>query len=134
MEMEPVSRHLGNHLLRTGNLKSYCVFATNTPHVNVISDFRNRKDYIYCDPSDPNKCVQGMKIIPLGINDLISIVQGNLSYTELYDHFEKAYNAKEMHPLKWYDTYVKIDYVTLGAGDTNYYSIAADPENPKERE
>ena len=29
MEMEPVSRHLGRHLIRTGNLNSYCVFATN---------------------------------------------------------------------------------------------------------
>ncbi|MBR0287623.1 MAG: AlwI family type II restriction endonuclease, partial [Selenomonadaceae bacterium] len=29
MEMEPVSRHLGNHILRTHNLNSYCVFATN---------------------------------------------------------------------------------------------------------
>lgn len=29
MEMEPVSRHLGMHLIRTGNMNSYCVFATN---------------------------------------------------------------------------------------------------------
>ena len=25
MEMEPVSRHLGRHLIRTGNMNSYCV-------------------------------------------------------------------------------------------------------------
>lgn len=29
MEMEPVSRHLGRHLIRIENLNSYCVFATN---------------------------------------------------------------------------------------------------------
>lgn len=43
MEMEPVSRHLGRHLLRTGNLNSYCVFATTYLDINVIADFRGRK-------------------------------------------------------------------------------------------
>ena len=40
MEMEPVSRHLGNHILRTGNLNSYCLFASNELNINVVSDFR----------------------------------------------------------------------------------------------
>lgn len=44
MEMEPVSRHLGRHLLRTGNLDSYCVFATTYLDINVIADFRGRKN------------------------------------------------------------------------------------------
>ena len=57
MEMEPVSRHLGNHLLRTGNLKSYCVFATSFLHVNVIGDFMNRKNAIYCDSQDEEKYI-----------------------------------------------------------------------------
>lgn len=43
MEMEPVSRHLGMHLIRTGNLNSYCVFATTYLDINVTADFRNRK-------------------------------------------------------------------------------------------
>lgn len=43
MEMEPVSRHLGNHILRTNNKHSYCLFATNYLDNNVISDFRMRK-------------------------------------------------------------------------------------------
>ena len=47
MEMEPVSRHLGQHLLNTGNLKSYCVFATTFLHMNVVSDFRMRKNNYY---------------------------------------------------------------------------------------
>ena len=43
MEMEPVSRHLGNHILRTKNLNSYCVFTTNNLNINVVLDFRGRK-------------------------------------------------------------------------------------------
>ena len=44
MEMEPVSRHLGNHILRTNNKSSYCLFATNYLDMNVISDFQIRLD------------------------------------------------------------------------------------------
>ena len=68
MEMEPVSRHLGQHLLRTGNLNSYCVFATGTLNINVIADFRSRKSIPYYDPQDYSKNVSGMKIIPLQIS------------------------------------------------------------------
>ena len=35
MEMEPVSRHLGQHLLRTGNLNSYRIFATGILNIKV---------------------------------------------------------------------------------------------------
>ncbi|MBQ6236981.1 MAG: AlwI family type II restriction endonuclease [Bacteroidales bacterium] len=111
MEMEPVSRHLGNHLLKTGNAKSYCVFASSYLHVNVISDFRLRKNAIYCDYQDPEKYVTGMKIIPLSTNDLRTIVKWDIPYTELYYHFEKAYESTEFHPQKWYDEFVKIDKI-----------------------
>ncbi|MBQ8223485.1 MAG: AlwI family type II restriction endonuclease [Bacteroidales bacterium] len=61
MEMEPVSRHLGNHLLATRNLKSYCVFATNNLNINVISDFRNRKTSFYYNTQNPDDYIEGMK-------------------------------------------------------------------------
>ena len=65
MEMEPVSRHLGQHLIRTRNMDSYCVFATNFLNINVISDFRSRKTTPYYDSQDYTQYVEGMKIIPL---------------------------------------------------------------------
>lgn len=37
-------KHLGNHLIKTHNDKSYCVFATNFLYVNVIGDFKNREN------------------------------------------------------------------------------------------
>ena len=48
MEMEPVTRHLGRHLICTGNLDSYCVFVTNHLDINVISDFRSSKTDPIC--------------------------------------------------------------------------------------
>ena len=74
MEMEPVSRHLGNHLLRTRNFNSYCVFATSYLNVNVIGDFRMRKNTIYCDVNNANSYIDGMKIIPLSTQDLRAII------------------------------------------------------------
>lgn len=108
MEMEPVSRHLGNHLLRTGNLNSYCVFATSFLHINVIGDFMNRKTMVYCDPSDSSKYVDGMKIISLDTKDLADIINRSITYGTLYKHFQKAYEAEERHPQKWYDNFVSV--------------------------
>ena len=113
MEMEPVSRHLGNHLLRTGNRNSYCVFATSYLHINVIGDFRMRKMVMYCDPQDTSKYVSDLKIMPLCTNDLRCIIEKKISYAQLYKHFCIAYESQEMHPQKWYDEYVCIENSNL---------------------
>lgn len=101
MEMEPVSRHLGQHLLRTGNLNSYCVFATGTLNINVISDFRSRKSIPYYDPQDYSKNVSGMKIIPLQISELKAILNGGKRYKDLYSLFDTAFNSA-LPPHEWY--------------------------------
>lgn len=123
MEMEPVSRHLGNHLLRTKNMNSYSVFATSYLHINVIGDFRMRKLIMYCDAQDPDNYVDGMKIIPLGTNDLRTIIDEKIPYSKLYKHFSDAYESQEQHPMKWYD-----DYVCLRNSDLcqPYYPMAAE--------
>ncbi len=101
MEMEPVSRHLGQHLIRTGNMNSYCIFATNYLNINVISDFRGRKNMPYYDPSDFSKHVDGMKIIPLQTSELKKIILNNKKYSELYPLFDEAYN-EVLPPHEWY--------------------------------
>jgi len=90
MEMEPVSRHLGNHILRTNNKSSYCLFATNYLDMNVISDFRGRKNMFFYDTRDASRYVHGMKIIPLQTSDLRSILITKKKYSELYPKYEKA--------------------------------------------
>ena len=108
MEMEPVSRHLGNHLLRTHNKSSYCLFATNYLDKNVISDFRMRKVMPFYDTRDDSRYVIGMKIIPLQTSDLRSIIMTQKKYSELYPKYEKAYQKDPtMMPVYWYETCVK---------------------------
>lgn len=109
MEMEPVSRHLGMHLIRTGNMNSYCVFATNYLNINVISDFRSRKTTPFYDPQDYSKSIAGMKIIPLQTSELKKIVSNRKTYKELYPLFEIAFNSN-LPPHKWYNENIYISF------------------------
>lgn len=110
LEMEPVSRHLGRHLLRLKSERDYCVFATTYLDVNVISDFKSRKHTPFIDPQQPDEYVAGMKIIPLSTSDLREIIRQGKKYRELYTHFEDAYARSDeyLHPLMWYGERVKI--------------------------
>lgn len=99
--MEPVSRHLGKHLLKNGNMNSYCVFATNFLHINVIYDFRFRKSTPYYDSQDYSKYVDGMKIIPLEKAELKTIITKKLMYKQLYFIFDKTYKSS-IAPHEWY--------------------------------
>jgi hypothetical protein len=103
MEMEPVSRHLGNYVLRTKNLNSYCVFVTNDLNINVVSDFRGRKHQRYYDITDDNNFVDGMKIIPLQIDDLKNIIENQIYYEKLYKIFETAFKSG-LAPREWRNT------------------------------
>ena len=106
MEMEPVSRHLGRHLIRTGNLNSYCVFATTYLDINVIADFRGRKHMPFYDTQDYTKSVDGMKIIPLQTSELIRIVNDNRKYYQLYGLFKYAFQS-DLRPHEWYQKNIK---------------------------
>ena len=106
MEMEPVSRHLGKHLIRTRNNASYCIFATNYLDINVISDFRSRKTTPYYDPQDYTQFVEGMKIIPIEVAELKRIIKNNRTYKELYPIFEVAH-VSQLPPPLWYENCVK---------------------------
>lgn len=98
MEMEPVSRHLGQYISKTGNDNSYCVFTTTYLDKNVISDFRVRKISGWYDENDNNI---SLKIIPLQTDKLKQIIIKNLKYKNLYNIFEDAYKSNEIGP-SWY--------------------------------
>ena len=100
MEMEPVSRHLGNCLLRTRNMNTYCVFVTTNLNINVVSDFRSRKNSLYYDYDDVSNYVDGMKIIPIDTSDLIEVLKNEMTYEELYKIFDEAHNLTDS-PAEW---------------------------------
>ena len=101
MEMEPVSRHLGDYILKSNNRNDYCTFITNYLDANVISDFRQRKNQYYYDRLDNSKFIEGMKIIMLETKLLKHVLEKNINYKKLYDIFDEAYKA-EGTPLEWY--------------------------------
>jgi len=102
MEMEPVSRHLGEYILHTGDKDSYCVFVSNALHLNLISDFRNRKTYTYYG-KQPEKSIYGLKILPLAAAELRIILEHGIGYDRLYSLFEAAYNSDKPIPM-WYES------------------------------
>lgn len=104
-EMEPVSRHLIRSIQESDNEKSYAVFVANILNEEVLSDFRGRRNYWYKGKNDEAK--KGLKIIPLSISDIVKILEKNLSYKQLYELFEKAYNDIEINDLDWYDILLK---------------------------
>ena len=105
MEMEPVSRHLGEYLLSHTDEQAYCLFATTYLHVNVISDFRMRKSNPYYSV-DGTRFVEGMKIIPLQTSEIKTIIEKRLTYDNLYRLFETAYNSTTA-PNLWYGREIK---------------------------
>lgn len=90
MEMEPVSRHLGDYLLSHVNEQAYCLFATTYLHVNVVSDFRMRRNSEYYS-ADGTSVVKGMKIIPCRTFEIKTI---KLTKDEITKYYEDAINQE----------------------------------------
>lgn len=87
MEMEPVSRHLGDYRLKYKNPYDYSLFVSTFLHKNVVSDFRYRKNMPYFGKNE--EVIEGLKIISLDTKNLKNILQKNISYSKLYGIFEK---------------------------------------------
>ena len=101
MEMEPVSRHLGEYLLTHKDLESYCVFITNFLHMNVISDFRNRRKTEYYGGKNGNEVINGMMITPLENELLVTILKNGVKYPKLYKLFHEIQES-QLAPKEWY--------------------------------
>lgn len=100
MEMEPVSRHLGENIKLTNNTKDYAIFIAPVLEERLIMDFRNRKSYCY--PIGNGNYTNGLKIIPINIDILNNILIKNIKYDYIYTWFENAYMSKLPDPL-WFE-------------------------------
>jgi hypothetical protein len=99
-EMEPVSRHLGEYIIKNNNI-AYCVFVSNYLDINVINDFRGRRITGYIDPKT-KETISGMKIITLATSEIQKILKNDISYEKLYKLFETAYRSEEP-ATTWYE-------------------------------
>lgn len=102
MEMEPVSRHLGEYMLSHKDTESYCVFITNFLHINVISDFRNRRKMEYYGGKNGGEVINGMMIAPLENELLVTILKNGVKYQQLYKLFHEL-QENPLAPKEWYE-------------------------------
>ena len=93
MEMEPVSRHLGENIKLTNNENDYALFVAPILEERIIMDFRHRKTYCY--PKGNGSYTNGLKIIPINIDILKNLIINNVKYDYIYSWFDKAYKSLE---------------------------------------
>ena len=101
LEMESVSRHIGEYCLKNKDKEAYCVFISTKLLLNLIGDFRARKTMPYFR-SDGEDFVDGTKILPLKTTELKTILQKDIKYSELYPLFEQAYQST-VGVKDWYE-------------------------------
>ena len=99
MEMEPVSRHLGEHIKATKNETDYAIFVAAELDDRIIMDFRNRKTYCY--PKDNGEYINGLKIIPITIDILKELLVKNVTYETIYSWLDTSYKSTIPDPI-WY--------------------------------
>ncbi len=99
MEMEPVSRHLGENIKLTKNEKDYAILVAPELDERIILDFRSMKNRYY--PKGNDEYINGLKIIPISIDILKKIIIGNKDYNYIYDWFDSAYESTIPDPI-WY--------------------------------
>lgn len=103
MEMEPVSRHLGDYRIRFNNPFDYSLFVSTHLDKNVISDFRYRKIIPY---TRDEETITGMKIISMDTDSLKNIIENKVKYKYLYEVFDKYYEMP-LETVDWHDGMIK---------------------------
>lgn len=103
MEMEPVSRHLGDYRIRFNNPFDYSLFVSTYLDKNVISDFRYRKIIPY---TRDEETITGMKIISMDTDSLKKIIENNIKYKYLYEVFDKYYEIP-LDTADWHTGMIK---------------------------
>lgn len=104
MEMEPVSRHLGDYRIKSKNSSDYSLFITTFLEQNIITDFRFRKIMPY---EKNGEIIEGMKIIPIDTNFLKEIIKNKITYKQLYLDFEDHYQKKP-EERNWYKNMIEV--------------------------
>lgn len=113
MEMEPVSRHLGDYCLLHPEDEAYCVFVTTNLNINVVSDFRARRFMQYYNAAGTD-CITGMKILPIQTTELKTLLRFDVRYPQIYKMLDKAYNSSEA-PKEWYENNI--------VRETGFYNV-----------
>jgi len=107
MELEPVSRHLGQYKIKNGE-NHYAVFIAPYLDPNVLVSFRSYKHLIYYNPLNTDEFTSSLKIIPLDIDDIIVLLKNNdKSYKDLRLIFNITYMNNIHNGFIWRETTLK---------------------------
>lgn len=98
MEMEPVTRHLTNHIATSGNTHDYCVFVAPRLQTNLINDFRSRK---FSGGYLNDTFVESLKIIVLTVLQVKSLLDNKISYATLYKCFDDVFKSEQRRGMEW---------------------------------
>ncbi len=103
-EMESVSRHLGQMLLKIDDINkrknSFGIFIASYLDRNVLNDFRSRRNTTW--ENSPDDYIDGMNILPMDTDDIIEILISNKTYTSLIDKFKILIDDTETRGSQWY--------------------------------
>lgn len=109
MELEPVIRHLGNHLLNSKK-DGYAIFIAPYLDPNVLVAFRAYKYNKWYNKTKTENYINGLKIIPLDIENMIKILSENYNYEKLYSEFNIKIQSPEKDGLEWYKKEINSSY------------------------
>lgn len=90
MEMEPVSRHLGNYRIHHDTEFDYSLFVSTEIDKQVRTDFTFRKIIPY---TKGDKTINGLKIISISTDPLKKIIRNKTKYKDLYTIFNKYHET-----------------------------------------
>ena len=100
MEMEPVSRHLGEDISSTNNENDYALFVAPNLEERLILDFRNMRSRFY--PKANGGYIEGLKIIPIDTNILKKFITEHKKYSDIFSLFDNAYKSQLPDP-EWFE-------------------------------
>lgn len=108
LELEPVTRHLGRYKIDK-NKNTYAIFIAPYLDPNVLVSFRSMKILPYYNPHNLNK-IDSLKIIPLSIDNLIYILDHDISYDKLKIKFDEFFEESSLNGYEWYENTINTIY------------------------
>lgn len=114
MELEPVSRHLGRYMLENGN-NHYAIFIAPFLDPNVLVGLRSYSKLNYYQSSNTDNFVSNLKIFPLDIDNIICIIENNISYVKIKELVESSFISDEFDGLKWYNSEIKDKLICINS-------------------
>lgn len=101
MEWEPVSRHLENQLAGSRSRGDYALFVSSQQHAPTIKSFRAMKNY----EAGEDGSGLFLKIIPLDCDLMKKVLEKEMTYRELYQLFETAFQSNKYN-MVWYRDFI----------------------------